>query len=113
MESVCDVGGIERHAALVNPMGRLNIAVLEKYFRQKYGVRIAETTTGSWAIEIKLEGEDQVYGLETRRGALKPWRSLSSAIAFAKENCPNAGEVLVDVHGWRLMKLVEPAGFPI
>jgi len=113
MELVCDVSGIEQCTALANPMDRLDIAVLEKYFRQKYGVRIAETTTGWWTIEIKLEGEDQVYGLETRRGAQKPWRSLSSAIAFAKENCPNAGEVLVDVHGWRLMKLIEPAGSPI
>jgi hypothetical protein len=113
MESVCNVKMVKQRALLENPMDRLDIGVLEKCFRQKYGVRISETAEGLWDVEIKLEGEDQVYGLVTSHGALKPWCNLSSAIAFAKENCSNAGEVLVDIYGWRLLKLLEPAGSPI
>jgi len=108
MESLCYEKVNEQGAVRANHMDKGDLCHLEKFFQHKYGVRIAETTSGAWAIEIKFEGEAEVFGLESSRGVLKIWRNLSNAISFVKENCPNAGEVLVDVQGWRLMKLIEP-----
>jgi hypothetical protein len=96
-----------RHSHHLN---KFDLARVEKFFRNRYGGRIAGTAAGLWAMEIKFVDEEQPYILENRRGVPKAWRSLPDAIAFVQAHCPNAAEVLVDVRGWWLMKLAEPGG---
>jgi len=93
-----------------NRLSLRDLIHIERMFKKKYGLRIAETREGLWAMELRFEGEEDAYGLEAGRGVLRVWRNLYGAIAFVQQHCPGAAEVLVDVRGWRLMRLDERAG---
>lgn len=105
-----DMSANVAHVRFVSKPGYVNqrdLVCIERVCGGRYGVRIVETTMGLWTLELKFEGEQKAYELQNRRGVLRVWRSLSSVIAFAQAHCCSAAEVLVEVRGWRLMKLQE------
>ena len=93
---------LTRHTSYLTKRDLENIA---KTFRWKYHVTLIESTAGLWTVEIRFEGQNGIYGVETSRGVLKIWRNLSNAIIFVQKSCGYARDVVVDVHGWKLVKI--------
>jgi hypothetical protein len=79
------------------------LSAVDETLQGNYTVWIREDASGFWKIEIHVE-EGRVYELDTTRGQRKSWRQMKDAVLFAKENCPRAKDVFVELEGWVLRR---------
>ena|ERR1035437_3350138 len=96
--------------ALPGQSGKLtkrDLEMVSTMFGGKYGVTIYETNEGLWSMAVKFEGKQELYSIETSRGANKLWRQLAGAIGFVQESCPHAHDVFVEIGNWKLSRVKE------
>jgi hypothetical protein len=80
------------------------LSAVDETLQGKYTIWIREDPNGFWKIEIHVEEGGRRYELDTTRGATKSWRQLRDALLFAKDNCPRAKDVFVEIEGWVLRR---------
>jgi hypothetical protein len=80
------------------------LSAVDETLQEKYIVWIRGDPSGFWKLEIHVDG-GRVYELDTTRGATKSWRHLEDALLFAKENCPRAKDLFLEIEeGWVLQR---------
>jgi hypothetical protein len=81
------------------------LSAVDDTLQGKYIVWIRRDPSGFWKIELHVDG-GRVYELDTTRGATKSWRRLEDALMFAKESCPRAKVLFLEIEeGWVLQRM--------